>query len=87
MPTKNSLAFLLLLSFLIQILFSIYYSSEIINQNSNYLILQEKVDSLEIERQTLQAKLATETSLEKLSQYLQGKNYQPIWQQIDLNQP
>lgn len=47
----------------------------------------ENINKLEIEHQKLQTKLASETSLEKLSRYINEKKYQPIWQQINLNQP
>jgi hypothetical protein len=87
MSIKNLLVLLLAFSVLTQIFFSIYYSSEIINQNNNYTNLLEKVNNLEVNNQNLKTRLATETSLNKLNLYLKGKNYQPFWQQINLNQP
>jgi len=87
MSIKNSLALVFVFSFLLQIIFSIYYSSEILNQNDSHMVLLEKIDHLEIERQDLQSKLSVETSLNKINQYLKEKNYQPFWQQINLNQP
>ena len=86
MSIKNFLTLLLTLSLLLQIFFSIYYSSEIINQSNNHANLLKKIDNLEIEHQNLQTKLAIETSLDKLNQYLEGKSYKLIWQQINLNQ-
>jgi len=87
MSIKNFLFLILALSFLFQIFFSVYYSSEILNQNSSHLVLLEKINHLEIERQDLKTKLSVETSLNKINQYLKEKNYQPLWQQINLNQP
>lgn len=87
MPIKNFLILSLVFSLLLQISFSIYYSSEITTQNIDHKNLLENIDKLETEHQNLQAILATETSLTKLEPYLIGKNYQPIWQLIDLNQP
>ena len=87
MPIKKILVLLVVFSLLIQVSFSVYYSSEIITQSNEYMTLLEKINKLETEHQKLQINLASETSLEKLSQYLNEKKYQPIWQQINLNQP
>jgi len=87
MPIKKILVLLVIVSLLLQVSFSIYYSSEIISKSNEYIFLMENINKLEIEHQKLQTKLASETSLEKLSQYINEKKYQPIWQQINLNQP
>ena len=87
MPIKKILVLLVIVSLLLQVSFSIYYSSEIISKSDEYMFLMENMNKLEIEHQKLQIKLASETSLEKLSQYIGEKKYQPIWQQINLNQP
>jgi len=87
MPIKKILVLLVIVSLLLQVSFSIYYSSEIISESNEYIFLMENINKLEIEHQKLQTKLASETSLEKLSRYIDEKKYQPIWQQINLNQP
>jgi len=87
MPIKKILVLLVIASLLFQVSFSIYYSSEIISESNEYIFLMENINKLEIEHQKLQTKLASETSLEKLSRYIDEKKYQPIWQQINLNQP
>jgi len=87
MPIKKILVLLVIASLLFQVSFSIYYSSEIISKSNKYIFLMENINKLEIEHQKLQTKLASETSLEKLSRYINEKKYQPIWQQINLNQP
>ena len=86
MSIKRLLVLFLSLSLFFQILFSVYYSSEIINQNNKHANLLEEINRFEIEHQNLKIKLASETSLNKLSEYLKNKRYLPIWQEINLKQ-
>ncbi len=74
----------LFLSFLIfQIIFSFYYSSEIVSQNeilNNNLKLFEKFQK---ENKILEKKLSQITSIKTLSTFAQQKNYQFIKKTIN----
>lgn len=70
----------------VQILFSFYYSSEIINQNNYLNSNQTKLDLLQTNNQELENQLAKITSLNYLQSIIQSKNLIPIKQEINLNQ-
>lgn len=69
-----------------QILFSFYYSSEIINQNNYLNSSQTKLDLLKTNNQELENQLTKITSLNYLQPIIQSKNLIPIKQEINLNQ-
>ncbi len=66
------------LSILIQISFSIYYSSEIINQNNAYYNNQTKLQELKEKHQTLENELYTHTSINTLREKVDQLNLLPI---------
>lgn len=78
--------FFLLIFFLIiiQVIFSFYYSSEIINQNN--LINQNQINfqSIKIKNQELEEKLATLSSLSRIEATASQKNYKNLKETINL---
>jgi len=66
------------LSILIQISFSIYYSSEIINQNNTYYNNQTKLQELKERHQALENELYTYTSINTLREKVNQLNLLPI---------
>lgn len=66
------------LSILIQISFSIYYSSEIINQNNTYYSNQTKLQELKERHQALENELYTYTSINTLREKVNQLNLLPI---------
>lgn len=74
----------LFLLIIVQVLFSFYYSSEIISQNNlinkNQLILE----ALEIENQELEEKVASASSLRQLQNSISQKNYINLKEKLNL---
>lgn len=69
---------------LIQILFSFYYSSEIITQNNNLSKNSSQLSTLKIQNEELENKFAQITSLNNLNQIIKDRNFVPIKQEISL---
>lgn len=69
---------------LVQILFSFYYSSEIITQNNNLNKNLNQLSTLKIQNEELENKFAQITSLNNLNQIIKAKNFVPIKQEISL---
>lgn len=70
-----------------QILFSLFYSQEIVRQNS---LLQQQLatqNSLILQQQSLENQLAEFGSINSINQTLQKYSYQPLIQTINLNDP
>ncbi len=75
---------ILFLLVIIQVLFSFYYSSEIINQNN--LINKNKtiLETLEIENQDLEEKFASASSLRQIESSINQKNYINLKEKLNL---
>lgn len=75
------------ITFLFQICFSFYYSSEIVNQNNYLNKNQSKLQTLKKENQEKEIKLSNLTSLNYLQKTINFTNLIPIKKEINLNQP
>jgi sortase (surface protein transpeptidase) len=69
---------------LIQIIFSFFYSSDIITQNNNLYQNQQEYQKLKIERQNLEKTFSDLSSIYHLTQESQNKNLNFIDQKINL---
>lgn len=85
MSDKKILYFLVLTLF-IQIIFSFYYSGEIINQNNLLNNGQARYNFLKENNQSLQKKLATLTSISNIETQITSKSFVLIQNSIDINQ-
>lgn len=59
---------IIIISLIIQVGFSFYYSNEIINQNSELDQYQTKVNSLKLDMESIEKNLADLSSISKISQ-------------------
>lgn len=81
----NKPFFLLIFSLIIvQVIFSFYYSSEIINQNNLVNQNQITLKSLKIENQELEKKLATLSSLQIIEATANQKKYINLKETLNL---
>lgn len=71
---------------LIQISFSVYYSSRIIDLNQQFQKLQEQTQKMSIQNQDLEISLSRELSLDSILEFSQQENYQTIDKYLDLTQ-
>jgi cell division protein FtsL len=71
---------------LIQISFSVYYSSRIIDLNQQFQELQEQTQKMTIQNQDLEISLSRELSLDSILEFSQQENYQTINKYLDLTQ-
>jgi len=69
---------------IIQVTFSFYYSSEIINQNNLINQNQITLQSFKIKNQELEEKLATLSSLSKIEATASQKNYINLREKLNL---
>lgn len=69
---------ILVITIVLQISFSFYYSSEIINQNNSLNKNLSQLDILEKQQQSLEKKLADLTSILNLQNQIKTKNLIPI---------
>ncbi|MDD2483093.1 MAG: hypothetical protein PHE32_02160 [Candidatus Shapirobacteria bacterium] len=78
--------FFLILFILIacQILFSFYYSSEIINQNNSINKNQSSLQSLKIANQELKKQFTSLTSLSQIQTLINQKNYINLKETLNL---
>ncbi|MDD3003202.1 MAG: hypothetical protein PHS06_05040 [Candidatus Shapirobacteria bacterium] len=78
--------FFLLIFFLIiiQVIFSFYYSSEIINQNNLINQNQINLQSIKIKNQELEEELATLSSLSRIEATASQKNYKNLKETINI---
>lgn len=76
---------ILVTSLIIQISFSFYYSSEIINQNNLLDSTQTQLDILDKQKQGLENQLATLTSLKFLENKISSQNLIPLKNQLNIN--
>ncbi|MDD4937832.1 MAG: hypothetical protein PHX34_02325 [Candidatus Shapirobacteria bacterium] len=76
--------YILFTSILIQVLFSFFYSSEIINQNNQLYQNQQEYQELKIENQNLEKIFSNLSSIHHLTQENQNKNLNFINQKINL---
>lgn len=74
----------LFLLIIIQILFSFYYSSEIITQNNLINKNQTILETLEIENQDLEEKFASASSLKQIQNSISQKNYINLKEKLNL---
>lgn len=81
---EKILGSILIITVLFQIAFSFYYSSEILNQNNLIYTNQSYFDSIKIQNQELEKKLALITSISNIKKQIETKNYIPISQMINL---
>lgn len=71
---------------LIQISFSVYYSSRIIDLNQQFQKLQDQTQKMTIQNQDLEISLSRELSLDSILEFSQQENYQTIDKYLDLTQ-
>jgi hypothetical protein len=74
-----------IISFLGQIIFSLFYSQEIVRQNT---LLQKQIEAqntLVLQKQLLENQFAKLISIEYINLIFNNKNYQPIHQTINLH--
>lgn len=83
MLNKPFFLFLFLL-IIIQVLFSFYYSSEIINQNNLVNKNQTVLEALEINNQNLKEKFASASSLKQIKSSTDQKNYINLKEKLNL---
>lgn len=83
--SDKKILYFLVFSLLIQILFSFYYSGEIINQNNILNQNQNKYNSLKDQNQVLQTELAKNTSLYNLESQISSQSFVPIQKFLDIN--
>jgi len=75
---------ILVITIVLQISFSFYYSSEIINQNNSFKENTSKLEILEKQQQALEKKIADLTSLSNMENQIKSKNFVPIDQNLNL---
>jgi len=73
------------LSFFCQIIFSIYYSTAIVDQNILVNAQLSDLGRLTINQQQLEIKLSTLNSLSHILNYTQNKTYTPVTSTVDLH--
>jgi hypothetical protein len=82
--TKKILTPIIIFFLSIQIIFSFYYSSEIITQNNLLNDYQNKIDTLKVKNSDLKKILSETTSLSHLESLIKTENYSPIVKTINL---
>jgi len=75
---------LTLLVVLIQISFSVYYSSRIIDLNQQFQQLQTQTQKMTIQNQDLEISLSKALSLDSILEFSQQQTYQTINKYLDL---
>lgn len=81
----NKPLFLFIFSLIIiQVIFSFFYSSEIINQNNLINQNQVNLQSIKIKNQELEKELATLSSLYRIEATASQKNYKNLKETINL---
>ncbi len=71
---------------LIQISFSVYYSSRIIDLNQQFQQLQSQTQKITIQNQDLEISLSRALSLDSIIEFSQQETYQNIDKYLDLTQ-
>lgn len=71
---------------LIQISFSVYYSSRIIDLNQQFQQLQDQTQKMTIQNQDLEIYLSQALSLDSILEFSQQESYQSIDKYLDLTQ-
>jgi cell division protein FtsL len=71
---------------LIQISFSVYYSSRIIDLNQQFQQLQSQTQKMTIQNQDLEISLSRALSLDSILEFSQQQTYQNIDKYLDLTQ-
>ncbi len=71
---------------LIQISFSVYYSSRIIDLNQQFQQLQSQTQKMTIQNQDLEISLSRALSLDSILEFSQQQTYQNINKYLDLTQ-
>ena len=77
---------LTLIVVLIQISFSVYYSSRIINLNQQFQQLQNLTQAITIQNQNLEISLSQTLSIDSILEFSQQQTYQNIDKYLDLTQ-
>jgi len=78
---------LTLLIFLSQILFSLFYSNQIIDLNQQFQDLNQQKAMLELDIQNYELSFTQNSSLDQVEKFSIEQNYQKINQFIDLSNP
>jgi len=71
-------------SFCCQVIFSIYYSTSIVDQNSLINIQQTNLDQLIIKNEQLQIKLSALNALPTVEEFTRNKFYTPVTSSMNL---
>lgn len=79
------LVILTVISFLCEVIFGIYYSISIVDQNVLFNSQETNLGQLTIENQQLEIKLSTLGSLSHTLDFAQSKSYVPVSTSINLN--
>ncbi len=80
---NKKLLYLFLSFLLFQVVFSFYYSSEIVSQNEILNKNLELLDKFQKENKILEKNFSKSTSIQTISQFAKQKNYQFIKKTID----
>ena len=83
--SDKKILYFLIFGLLIQVLFSFYYSGEIINQNNILNQNQIKYDSLNNSNQSLQKNLSILTSISNIKSKTASQSFVLIQQSLDIN--
>lgn len=79
------LGIILLAAILTQLVFSFYYSGEIISQNNTWSHNLKELDNLKKQNQYLEQKLVETAALNNLRQQVNNLNLTPVNQELNLN--
>jgi len=81
---NKSFFIIVFLAIIIQVIFSFYYSSEIINQNNLIENNQVVLQSLKVENQELAKKFTSLTSIKQIETLVSQKNYIDLKDSLNL---
>lgn len=84
--SDKKILYFLVFGLLVQILFSFYYSGEIINQNNVLNENQAKYNLLKSENQIFQKELALSTSIRNIKSQTASQSFVLIQKYLDINQ-
>ncbi len=76
---------IIIISLIIQIIFSFFYSSNIVTQNNQLDIYQKEADLLQLEVESAWKQIADLTSIKSLTQSTPSANLQPITKSIKID--
>ncbi|HOR01675.1 MAG TPA: hypothetical protein PKZ92_00190 [Candidatus Woesebacteria bacterium] len=76
---------IIIISLLIQIIFSFFYSSSIVTQNNQLDLYQKEADQLQLEVESAWKKVADLTSIKFLTESTPSANLKPITKSIKIS--